>query len=307
MSSSSSAGLPAHHAHLSTGPLLALVFNACVWGTSWWPLRRLHEAGLHPLWATASFFVLGTALMLCWRPRVAGMLLRSPSLWVLAAASGLTNASFNWAVSTGDVMRVVLLFYLMPLWAVLLARVVLGERFTASGLLRVLLGLVGAALVLWPVEGAGGWQRLGSLPDMLGVLGGLGFAFTNVWLRREAGQLPQARALAMFVGGWTLPCVLGTVLGLQGVLAWPPAPAWGWMLGALGLGLVFVAGNLGLQYAAARLPVSVASVVMLTEVVFAAVSAVWWGGEVLRPPVLLGGALIMGSAALAAWQSWASS
>ena len=35
---------------------LALVFNAFVWGTSWWPLRRLQEAGLHPLWATTIIF-----------------------------------------------------------------------------------------------------------------------------------------------------------------------------------------------------------------------------------------------------------
>ena len=37
-------------------------------------------------------------------------------------AAGTTNATFNWAVTLGDVVRVVLLFYLMPLWAVLLAR-----------------------------------------------------------------------------------------------------------------------------------------------------------------------------------------
>ena len=39
---------------------LALVFNAFVWGTSWWPLRRLQAAGLHPLWATAIIFTLAS-------------------------------------------------------------------------------------------------------------------------------------------------------------------------------------------------------------------------------------------------------
>jgi drug/metabolite transporter (DMT)-like permease len=34
---------------------------------------------------------------------------------------------FNWAVTIGDVGRVVLLFYLMPAWAALFARLVLGE------------------------------------------------------------------------------------------------------------------------------------------------------------------------------------
>jgi hypothetical protein len=54
-------------------------------------------------------------------------------LWVLVLAAGTTNATFNWAVTIGDVVRVVLLFYLMPLWAVLLARLLLKERLTRAG------------------------------------------------------------------------------------------------------------------------------------------------------------------------------
>lgn len=292
--------------HLSTWPLLALVFNAFVWGVSWWPLRQLQGLGLHPLWATASFFLLGCSLMLWWRPQVWRHLLDSPSLWVLALASGVTNAAFNWAVSVGEVVRVVLLFYLMPLWAVFLARAILGERITVSGMVRVVLGLLGAMLVLQPATGLG-WIKINGLADMLGVLGGLGFAFTNVWLRKSADQLPQARAFAMFSGGCLFPVVLGSVLAAQGALAWPPAPALGWMLGALAMGLVFVSANMALQFGASHLPVNTASVVMLTEIVFAAASAVWLGGESLRLQVVLGGALIMGSAALAAWQSWANS
>jgi len=41
------------------------------------------------------------------------------------------------------VVRVVLLFYLMPLWAVLLARLLLHERLTPLASLRVLLALAG--------------------------------------------------------------------------------------------------------------------------------------------------------------------
>src|SRR6185369_17391439 len=41
----------------------ALVFNAFVWGTSWWPLRRLQDAGVHPLWATALTFTLASLVI----------------------------------------------------------------------------------------------------------------------------------------------------------------------------------------------------------------------------------------------------
>ena len=39
-------------------PALALVFNAFVWGVSWWPLRSFEAHGLHPLWTTAIVFVI---------------------------------------------------------------------------------------------------------------------------------------------------------------------------------------------------------------------------------------------------------
>ena len=112
---------------------LALVFNALVWGTSWWPFRWLQAAGLHPLWATALIYTLASTVIVAVRPRALGQVLRTPALWVLVAAAGTTNAAFNWGVVIGDVVRVVLLFYLMPLWTVLLARLLLGERFTAGG------------------------------------------------------------------------------------------------------------------------------------------------------------------------------
>ena len=111
---------------------LALVGNAFVWGTSWWPLRQLQAHGLHPLWASAIVFTLASLAIAALRPRALGQVLRAPALWLLVVAAGLTNAAFNWAIVIGDVVRVVLLFYLMPLWTVLLARVVLGERLTAG-------------------------------------------------------------------------------------------------------------------------------------------------------------------------------
>lgn len=224
---------------------------------------------------------------------------RAPSLIVLGLATGATNAAFNWGVATGEVVRVVLLFYLMPLWAVFLARWLLHEPLTRAGLARVVLALAGAVLVLSP-PGGGLSLRLHGLADGLGLIGGLCFALTNVWLRREAARPAEARALAMFIGGATLPAALGALLCAQGLLPGLPAPQPGWVAIALAQGVVFVAANVALQYGAARVSVAVASVVMLTEVVFAAASAVLIGGETLQPSLGLGGALILGSALLAA-------
>ena len=104
---------------------------------SWWPLRQLQALGVHPLWSTALIYALVTALLALWRPAALRDVLRTRSLWVLVLASGCTNAAFNWGVTVGDVVRVVLLFYLMPMWSVLLARWLLHEPLHADVLLRV--------------------------------------------------------------------------------------------------------------------------------------------------------------------------
>jgi drug/metabolite transporter (DMT)-like permease len=280
-------------------PALALVLNALTWGVSWWPFRQLAAQGLHPLWATVMIYTMAVAAITVWRRGAWGDLLRRRSLWLLVLASGTTNAAFNWGITVGDVVRVVLLFYLMPLWAVLLARLLLNEALTGAALLRVALALAGAATVLWPEsgEGAGGLPLPRNLPEWLGVLGGFTFALNNVLLRREAHQPEAARALAMFAGGAVVSALVA--LSLPGSVPPPPALAWGWVAGGLLMGAVFLGGNLALQYGATRLPANVTAVVMITEVLFASGSAVLLGAGQVTLALCAGGALIVGATLLA--------
>lgn len=287
-----SVGAPARWA------VLALSFNAFTWGVSWWPFRQLQAQGLHPLWATVVIYALAVVAISVGRPGSWRQLRQAPALWVLVLASGTTNAAFNWGVTMGDVVRVVLLFYLMPLWAVLLARLLLRERLRPMAGVRVLMALAGAAIVLG-AEG-GGLPLPSSLAEWLAVLGGFSFALNNVMLRRESHQPEAARALAMFLGGTVVAGVLALGLSAQGLAAAPPALAPAWVLGVLAMGLWFLVGNFALQYGAARLPAHVTAVVMVSEVLFASVSAVLLGAGVLTPALALGGALIVGASLLAA-------
>jgi len=275
---------------------LALTFNAFVWGTSWWPFRLLEARGLHPLWTTVFVYALSCIVIVVARPHAVAQVVRAPALWVLVLASGTTNAAFNWAVVIGDVVRVVLLFYLMPLWAVLLARVLLGERLTPLAGVRVLLAIGGAAIVMWPA--GGGWPVPDGLADWLGVLGGFSFALNNVMLRRESQRSDESRALSMFAGGVLVAGVLASVLAARGNLAWPAdaGPAWG--LGVALLGGLFLLSNFALQYGAARLTASATAVILLSEVLFAAASALALGGGTLTVPLVMGGTLIVLAALL---------
>jgi drug/metabolite transporter (DMT)-like permease len=288
------------------GPALALVINALVWGTSWWPFRQLQDMGLHPLWTTVFVYGFAVLVILARKPGALRELLAAPTLWILVLASGATNACFNWAVAVGDVVRVVLLFYLMPLWSVLLARWLLNEPITPLALARVALALAGAALVLSaPGAGHGGghdgafhWPWPQSLADWLGLIGGFSFALNNVMLRREAARSDASRALAMFVGGVLVAGSMGVVLAAQGRIGWLPQFHVMWVGAAFALALLFLASNLALQHGASNLPANVTSVIMLSEVVFASVSAWLLGGGEMSLGVLAGGALIMAAALL---------
>ena len=307
---------------MTTGPylaVLALALNALVWGLSWWPLRQLDAQGLHPLWATAAVFALATLVLLFINPQGWRHFKQHPQLWWLMAASGLTNIGFNWAVTTGDVVRVVLLFYLMPTWSLLLAWWMLGDRPTRGALMRLSLALVGVLLVLKTPESS--WPLPQDLPDVLALLSGFCFALTNIWLLRLQHTPESSRMLAMFGGGalmasacallatWTglIPVMFSLPLnGLnmstiatwlsdanvgQATLTWAPY--------VVGLSAAFLVSNFTFQYGAARLSAHTTAMVMMSEVVFASVSSVALGASALTWRVGLGGGMIVLAALLA--------
>ncbi len=283
----------------SSFPVLALLSNALIWGLSWWPFRAMHQAGLHPLWATALMYTLVLAVLLMLRPASLKLAWQYPVLLLLAISSGLNNVAFNWAVTVGDVVRVILLFYLMPAWAVLLAWKLLGEKPTPLALLRLLLAFVGVVLVLLPPDAslAGLFAGL-TMADALAVFGGFMFALTNVLLRRFQHIPGQARMLVMFAGCLSMGLISAVVASSMGVVPSFPAFDTSWALIAAGLAVLLMLGNWALQYGASRLPSGVTSVVMLSEVVFASVSSVLIAHEQLSDRTLMGGALIMGVALL---------
>lgn len=279
-------------------PIICLVSNALIWGVMWWPLKELHAHGWHALWSTTAVFLLATAGLVLFKRNAISDFLASPTLWIIALAAGVTNGAFSWGMAIGDVVRVILLFYLMPVWAVLLARLLLNEPITRLAVIRIILALIGAGLVLKPEDS--GFPVPAGLADWLGLAGGMAFALNNVMIRREADRPRDGRALAMFVGGLVIPALVALALTSANVIALPSSFDGYVLLLVVGLGVAVLIANLALQYGAAKLPANITAVVMLIEVVFAALSALLINGTVLTGPMLAGGALILTASALAA-------
>jgi len=186
-------------------------------------------------------------------------------------------------------MRVLLLFYLAPLWTVLLARLLLGERITPAGAGVVALSLAGAVTMLWHPELGTPWPRAGA--EWLGLAAGFLFALANVLIRRASHYPIELKTLAVFAG---------VVLVGLGYLALagdsPPAAVavadWGLLVL---VGLVLLAVNLVVQYGLTRVAASRAIVIFLFELVVAAAAAWWLAGEAMGPREWVGGLLIVGA------------
>ena len=248
-------------------PVAALVFNALVWGTSWWPFRRLESHGLHPLWATAMIFVLAAVVIAALRPRALGQVLRTPALWVLVAASGTTKRRSNWAVVTATCPRRVVVLPDAALDRVSRARAarraVHQKRRCASRRCR----RGDRAL-------ARRCRRRGRAPLRAACADGLGRSAASRSRSQRDAAAEAARPEEVCArdvhrrrdrGGDA--CERPCDAGRRGVAA----------AGSGGLGRtcsrtgVLSFGKLALQYGRARLPANRTAVVMLTEVLFAAV------------------------------------
>jgi len=276
-------------------PVLSLLFAATFWGTVWYPLRLLADAGIAGLWQALISYLVATLVVLpVYWSRRAELRGRVPGLVPLALAAGWCNVGFMLGMLEGTVLRVLLLFYLAPVWAVLLARVVLGERLAPRTWVALPMALAGVTLMLY--DATLGLPLPMDRADWLGLTAGLAFAITTVETRRLQAVSVTAKTLASWVGVMFV-ATLG--LGLGGH-AFPDASAAAWA-GTVALGCSgFLAATLAVQFGATHLPVQRTTVILLLEIVVGAVSSAWLAAEYTETREWLGGMLIVGAGLAAA-------
>lgn len=280
-------------------PVVSCLIAATLWGTFWYPLRELEGQGLPGVWATLTIYIGAMLALLPWlwlrRRKMVDQLKAQPlNLLAIAAASGWCNLAFILAVIDGTVVRVLLLFYLSPMWTVLLGWLILRERPDRAAGLTLLLAMVGGAIMLWPQRDATLTATF-SLPDLLALSAGLAFALNNVMVRRT-GYIPIGfKMTAAWIGVLTLT-VLAIVITSASL---PSATVAGWG-GAFAFGLVvMLLMTYTAQYGVTHLPVYRSAIIFLFEIVAGAVSAWLLSDEFIHGREWLGGGLVI----IAAWQS----
>ncbi len=269
--------------------IASLVYAATLWGLVWYPYRLLDQAGVGGI--ASGFFSYATPLLLLgWLHVRALRAARGHWLWLsaLGLAAGWTNLAYVLAVLEGEVVRVLLLFYLSPLWTVLFARVLLREKLNRAGWAVMALAAGGALVMLWQ---PGEWPLPGHRAEWLGLSAGVMFAASNVISRHLDGVAEGAKSVSVWAGVAVL-ALIGLALRPAELDFMATAATGTWLL-LIGIGFAIGSMTYAVQYGLARVPANQAIVIFLFELVVAAIAAYFLSDERMGVQEWVGAAMIV--------------
>ena len=254
----------------------SVLSGAIVWGLVWYPYRVLQSSGISGAMCTMITYLLAIL--------IGGVLFRkawpecaSFGRWelLLGLSSGWSNIGYVVAMLHGEVMRVLLLFYIAPVWTIIFSFWLLGERLNRNGYFVVVMSLSGAAIML--SRPGLGLPLPQNLSEWLGLSAGISFALANVISRRTENLSIEAKSLSIWVGAalLTIPFLLfqGNIVDQVMII---DKQSW-LILGVMSITLW--ATSYVVQYGVTHLVANRAAVLFLFELVVAAISSYFFAGE----------------------------
>lgn len=278
----------------------SLLLAALCWGIVWYPYRILANAGVAAV--AASFYSYSTVLILAgiisirhWR----GIFNLPLSIFWLCLTAGWTNLAYVLAVIDGEVMRIMLLFYLSPLWTLLLAHFWLKEQINKRGLMIMGLSLCGAFIMLYDISGkASAWPLPRNSAEWLALSSGITFAISNVITRKSTHLSIRSKSFAVWLGVFFM-----ALLAMPFVNETIPAPSFFNLKDGLVILLIaasLIAATLLTQYGITQMKATHASVLFLFELVVAAIASYYLAHETMEINEWIGGSLIVAASIFAA-------
>ena len=274
---------------------LACLYAGAVWGLFWIPLRALEDAGINGLWITVVYFLIPTICLIPivlsrWQHVKQGGI----SLQLTTMLSGGALLLYSTSIVYTDVVRAMLLFYLTPIWATILARIFLGDLITPSRILAMLMAILGMLTIFglgarFPIP-----QNIG---DWLGI--GSGFLWAVAMVRIRMSESHSAVELTAGFFQWSLIFSAGAAF----LLAPSQIPKIEQVLPALPLLLIFMAllvlpGTYASLWGPKYLSPGVVGLLFMTEIIVGAISVALLAGEPFGIRELMGVLLIAGASML---------
>jgi drug/metabolite transporter (DMT)-like permease len=274
-------------------PVWVLLLSSIGWGLTWLPLHYFESQGLNGPPMVFIIFLSAVTVLL---PVMFTQRRQWPGhfhhLALIALFGGLANLLFQNALFYGDVVRVMILFYLLPIWSVLGGRIFLGEKIDLMRGLTLAAAISGGVLIL------GGPEIFRASPswlDLMAIGSGFAFAMNNIVFRASASQtLPLgSKVSAMFFG---VVVMMGAYLLFTPGVAWPSDMTV--ILQAAAYGIIFLMLiTFGTQWGVTHLEAGRASIIIVMELVVAVISSVIILSQSLTM-IEITGALLVSTAAI---------
>ena len=263
---------------------------ATLWGLYWIPLRYLENSGISGQWASLLIYAVAFFFVFPRFLKLRADFYASKTLYILLAIfAGWTNLAFVLALLEGEVVRVMILFYLSPVWATLLAFFILNERLKKRNIMALVLAIAGIFLISWhpEIEFTKSFDRA----DFYAVTSGVAFAISNILVRKIGGLSHSVKMCSAWFGVMVLAgCgILLTqdsfpVVTLNNLL----------LIFVLGFPLMIIM-TWTAQYAVSNLPIYLSSVLFLFEIIVGAISAVMLANEFITIIQFIGIIMILGA------------
>jgi len=271
----------------------ALAIAAGSWGLYWLPQRMFQDAGMTGGWGTLTQYILCVLLLTpfvlsnAMRGRPTG--LKMPLIGLLMGG-GIMCYGNSFLLT--DVMRVLLLFYLAPLWATLLEIGITRKRPHWSRAISLSAAVAGVWVVLGQDAGLPLPENTG---DWLALAGGILFAAGAARINtvQPKGITPTLFVFFLYgglVGVVQLPLLAGhlgpapAAANLVAMLPWLVALS----------ACFFIPTNVVIMGAPRFIGVGLFGILILTELVFGTISAALWANEPFGWREILGASLILG-------------
>jgi drug/metabolite transporter (DMT)-like permease len=258
-----------------------------VWGLIWYPYRILNEFGFSAIHSSLFIFTSAICISLFLYPIKNLAIFKQRSFWVYAFVGGVTNIAYALAIIEGDLVRVMLLFFLSPVWTLPFTYIFLNESVKPQHILAAVISIVGAAIILWHPHIF--TSRLG-LGDTYAIIGGIGFALTNVLARTFTQFSVKEKSYAIWFGVVFIAIFVMVFLSMEFKFKDIDLPSLS-LFTLVGCMLLFT--TMIVQNGLVLVDAVRASPVFLFEIIVVAISGFYLANEVIHVKDFFGGLFII--------------
>lgn len=269
---------------------IAVAYSGIAWGLFWIPLRFMDRAGITDAWASVVFYGIPLVLFVPWIIKYWRRIWRCGwQLHFIGIATGGSLAFYSDAMLYTEVVRGLVLYYLTPVWSMILARIVLGEEITRPRIVAIVLGISGM-LVMFGIDL--GVPLPKNIGDWMALIGGLGWAVAAVLLRKEDGSR-SAEICAVYFFYGVIAAVILALSPMAGEIEVPDfAIVTDILPWSIPIALLVIPGAYAAFWGAPHLNPGVVGLLMMTEISVGVVTAAIWANEPFGTRELIGVILI---------------